>query len=100
MVKHALLSNSALRSKTGTLFISIFGCGKFYGWYLHRSYRVEIVRHGTHLSNKRDVKLTDFGKFHPAQNKSPPCMFIDFITKVSDVIAEPNEDFSHGHFEL
>ena len=36
-----------------------------------------------HLSNKREVTLTDFGKFHPAQNKNPPCMFIDFITKMS-----------------
>ena len=27
-------------------------------------------------------------------------MFIDFITKVSDIIAEPNEDFFQGHFEL
>ena len=27
-------------------------------------------------------------------------MFIDFITKVSDIIAEPNEDFSHNHFEI
>ena len=33
----------------------------------------------SHLSNKRDVTLTDFGKFHPAQNKNPPCRFIDFI---------------------
>ena len=37
----------------------------------------------SHLSNKRDVMLTDFGKFHPAQNKNPPCMFIDFITDLS-----------------
>ena len=27
-------------------------------------------------------------------------MFIDFITKVSHIIAEPNDDFSHRHFEL
>ena len=27
-------------------------------------------------------------------------MFIDFITKVSDIIAEPSEDFFHSHFEL
>ena len=27
-------------------------------------------------------------------------MFIDFITKVSDIIAEPNDNFSHNHFEL
>ena len=31
----------------------------------------------SHLSNKRDVTLTDFGKFHLAQNKNPPCTFID-----------------------
>ena len=37
----------------------------------------------SHLSIKRDVTLTDFGKFHPAQNKNPPCTFIDFITKLS-----------------
>ena len=34
------------------------------------------------FSNKCDVTLTDFGKFHPTQNKNPPCMFIDFITKL------------------
>ena len=37
----------------------------------------------SHVSNKCDVTLTDFRKFHPAQNKNPPCTFIDFITKVS-----------------
>ena len=37
----------------------------------------------SHLSNKRDVTLTDFRKFHPARNKNPPCTFIDFITKLS-----------------
>ena len=37
----------------------------------------------SHLSNKRDVTLTDFGKFHPAQNENSPCTFIDFITKLS-----------------
>ena len=26
----------------------------------------------SHISNKRDIRLTDFGKFHPAQNKNPP----------------------------
>ena len=43
--------------------------------------------------------LTDFEKFHPPQKKSPST-FIDFITKVSDIFAEPNDNFSHGHFEL
>ena len=37
----------------------------------------------SHLSNKRDVTLTDFGKFQPAQNKNTPCTFIDFITDLS-----------------
>ena len=50
----------------------------------------------THLSNKREVMLTDFGKFHPPQ-KNPPSIFIDFTTKLSDIL---NENFSHGHFEL
>ena len=40
-----------------------------------------------------------FEKFHPPQ-KNPPSMFIGFITKVSDIIAEANDDFSHDHFEL
>ena len=40
----------------------------------------------SHLSNKRDVTLTDFEKFHPTQNKNPPYMFIDFL------------DFSTLHF--
>ena len=52
----------------------------------------------SHLSNKRDVH-TFFEKFHPPK-KNPPSTFIDFITKVSDIVAEPNEDFSDGHFEL
>ena len=33
----------------------------------------------SHLSNKRDVTLTDFEKFHPPQNKNPPYTFIDFL---------------------
>ena len=50
--------------------------------------------------------LTDFEKFHPPQKKStlhkknPPSTFIDIITKVSDFIAEPNDNFSYSHFEL
>ena len=27
-------------------------------------------------------------------------MIIDFITKLSDILTEPNDDFSDGHFEL
>ena len=30
--------------------------------------------------------------------KNPPPRLL--ITKVSDIIAEPNEDFSHNHFEI
>ena len=30
----------------------------------------------SHLSNKRDVTLTDFGKFHSAQNKNPPARLL------------------------
>ena len=47
----------------------------------------------SHYSNKRDVTLTNF-------EKNPPSMFIDFIIKVSDIIAEPNDDFPLCHFEL
>jgi hypothetical protein len=43
--------------------------------------------------------LTDFEKFHPPQ-KNPPSTSIDFITKVSDIIAETNDDFSHNPIEL
>ena len=53
----------------------------------------------SHLFNKREFTLTDFEKFHPPQ-KNPCSTFIDFITKVSDIIPEPNDDFSHRHFEL
>ena len=40
--------------------------------------------------------LTDLEKFHPPKKKSSPRLLIS----VSDIIAEPNDDFSHGHFEL
>ena len=33
----------------------------------------------SHLSNKRDVTLTDFEKFHHTQNKNPPYTLIDFL---------------------
>ena len=33
----------------------------------------------SHLSNKRDVTLTDFEKFHPTQIKNLPYTFIDFL---------------------
>ena len=58
----------------------------------------------SHLSNRCDVTLTDFGKFHPTQNKNPPCTFIDFITKLSvktfNILTESNEDLSHDYFKL
>ena len=45
--------------------------------------------------------LTDFEKFHlPQKENHPPRTYIDYVTKVSDIIAEPDEDFSHGYFEL
>jgi hypothetical protein len=45
--------------------------------------------------------LTDFEKFHlPQKEIHPPRLLISLHTKVSNIIAEPNEDFSHGHFEL
>ena len=33
----------------------------------------------SHLSNKRDVTLIDFEKFHLTQIKNPPYTFIDFL---------------------
>ena len=33
----------------------------------------------SHLSNKRDVMLTNFEVFHPAQIKNPPYTFMDFL---------------------
>ena len=41
-----------------------------------------------------------FWKIPPSSKKNPPSSFIDFITKVSDIIAEPDDNFSHDHFEL
>ena len=43
----------------------------------------------SHLSNKCDVTLTNFRKFHPARNKNPPCTFIDFITNFN-ILTEPS----------
>ena len=53
-----------------------------------------------HLSNKRGVHAYQFWKIPHSTKWNPPSTFIDFITKVSNIIAEPNEDFSHSHFEL
>ena len=33
----------------------------------------------SHLSNKRDVTLTDFEKFHPTQIKNPSYTLIDLL---------------------
>ena len=54
----------------------------------------------SHLSNKRGVHAYLFWKIPPSTKKNPPSTFIDFISKVSDIIAQPNDDFPHGHFEL
>ena len=54
----------------------------------------------SHLSDKRDVMLADFGKFHPAQNKNPPLHVYWFDYKTFNILTEPNDDFSHGYFEL
>ena len=54
----------------------------------------------SHLSNKCGVHAYQFWKIPPSTKKNPPSTINDSITKVSDIIAEPNDDFSHGHFEL
>ena len=40
------------------------------------------------------LKNTTFHK------KNPLSTFIDFITKLSKILTEPNDDFSYGHFKL
>ena len=69
----------------------------------HRCWRYAFIwapehsKHGfrnySHLSNKRDVTLTDFGNFHPVQNKNPPCPFTDFITKLSIFLQNLRKSF-------
>ena len=54
----------------------------------------------SHLSNKRGAHAYQFWKIPPSSKKNPPSSFIDFITKVSDIIAEPDDNFSHDYFEL
>ena len=60
----------------------------------------------SHLSNKRGVDAYRFWiippstKKSPLHDKNPPSTIIDFITKVSDIIAKPNDDFSQDNFEL
>ena len=61
-------------------------------WVLISPFRISELIY-THLSNKRDVMLTDLRKFHPAQKENPPCTFIDFITKLWDILTEPNDGF-------
>ena len=51
-------------------------------WWLKENGSYKMLKMYSHLSNKRDVMLTEFIKFHPAQNKNPPCTFIDFNTKL------------------
>ena len=68
-------------------------------WYVKFFSNNLIVQKYSHLSDKREVMLTNFGKFHPPQ-KNPPSTFIDFITKLSNILTEQNDNFNHGHFEL
>ena len=53
--------------------------------HLWLSFQKSLVTY-SHLSNKHDVTLTDFEKFYPAQNKNPPCTFIDLIKKLSIIL--------------
>ena len=54
----------------------------------------------SHLSNKRDVMLTNFGKLHPAQNKNPTCTFIDLITKFSIFLKNLMRFFSRSFWDI
>ena len=49
----------------------------------------------THLSNRREVTLTEFEKFHPPQKKIPPSSFINFIT-----IYQPPRLFQPPHLVI
>ena len=60
----------------------------------------DLLVYYSHLSNKRGAHAYQFWKIPPSSKKNPPSSFIDFITKVSDIIAEPDDNFSHDHFEL
>ena len=42
--------------------------------------------------------LTEFEKFHPPQKEIHP-PHLSLLKCLIRIIAEPNEDFSHGHFE-
>ena len=54
----------------------------------------------SHLSNKCGVPRLPILINSTLHKMKSPSTFVDFITKVSDVIAEPNKDFSLSHFEL
>ena len=55
----------------------------------------------SHLSIEREVTLTTFEKFHPLQKKNPPlCLLISIKKKLFNILTEPDDNFSHGHFEL
>ena len=59
-----------------------------------------ISRGYSHLSNKRGAHAYQFWEIPPSSKKNPPSSFIDFITKVSDINAEPDDNFSDNYFEL
>jgi hypothetical protein len=67
---------SPCTSKVINPFLDIFHCSIL-------KYFLDENQIYSHLSYKRDVTLTDFGKVHPTQNKNPPCTFIDYITDLS-----------------
>jgi hypothetical protein len=42
-------------------------------------YLEQLTFHYSRLSNKHEVRLTEFEKLHPPQKKNPPSTFIDFL---------------------
>ena len=54
----------------------------------------------SHLSNKREVTLTDFEKFHPPQKRIPPPHLLISMQNFPIFLKVPDDDFSHSHFEL
>ena len=64
------------------------------------NHSVYVTIRYSHLSNKRGAHAYQFWKIPPSSKKNSPSSFIDFITKVSDINAEPDDNFSHDHFEL
>ena len=69
--------------------LPFFGADRFWSWFSLCPEILTFMYIYSHLSNKRDITLTDFGKFQPAQNKNPPCTFIDFITDISIFLEKP-----------